>query len=332
MLSLFVTAVALANWGGSRATTQGSKGKKSGEMTIETFAASSPSKEYIYTGGRLIATEECSLSTSSSYRSFPGSSTTGGIQSNNTVSVTTTCDWTAVASSPDNFITITAGSSGSGNGTVTYSVAGNTASGAIPRTGTITISGPTVLIFTVYQGINFLDVALGDPFFEFIGKLSARQVTLGCGVGNYCPNDPVTREQMAVFILRARGEFNPPTPTSQRFLDVPPTSPFYAFIDRMAVLQITLGCGGGNYCPASTVTREQMAVFIIRALGELNPPTPATQRFDDVPPSSPFYNFIDRMAVLGITLGCSASPPLYCPTASVTRGQMAVFLVRAFNL
>jgi hypothetical protein len=115
-------------------------------------------------------------------------------------------------------------------------------------------------------------------------------------------------------------------------LDVPPTSPFYAFIDRMAVLQITLGCGGGNYCPASTVTREQMAVFIIRALGELNPPTPATQRFDDVPPSSPFYNFIDRMAVLGITLGCSASPPLYCPTASVTRGQMAVFLVRAFNL
>jgi hypothetical protein len=187
-----------------------------------------------------------------------------------------------------------------------------------------------VLTFTVYQGINFLDVPLDGPFFEFIGKLSARGVTAGCVGGNYCPSEPVTREQMAAFIIRARGEFNPPNPEVQRFLDVPPTNLFYAFIDRMAVLEITLGCGGGNYCPASTVTREQMAAFIIRALGEFNPPTPATQRFDDVPPSNLFYNFIDRMAALGITSGCT--PTTYCPTDPVTREQMAVFLVRAFNL
>jgi len=52
----------------------------------------------------------------------------------------------------------------------------------------------------------------------------------------------------------------------------------------------------------------------------------------DVPPSNAFYNFIDRMAVLNITLGCSANPPMYCPADSVTRGQMAAFLVRAFAL
>jgi hypothetical protein len=75
-----------------------------------------------------------------------------------------------------------------------------------------------------------------------------------------------------------------------------------------------------------------MAALIIKALGEFNPPTPATQRFADVPPSNIFYNFIDRFAALGITQGCATSPPRFCPTDPVTRGQMAVFLTRAFDL
>jgi hypothetical protein len=54
-------------------------------------------------------------------------------------------------------------------------------------------------------------------------------------------------------------------PESQRYLDVPPSSTFYRFIDRLAVLGITNGCGGGNYCPTMTVTRGQMAAFLVRA-------------------------------------------------------------------
>jgi hypothetical protein len=75
-----------------------------------------------------------------------------------------------------------------------------------------------------------------------------------------------------------------------------------------------------------------MAAFIIRALGEFNPPTPPSQRFNDVPPTNVFYTFIDRMAVLNITLGCTPDHLLYCPNDSVNRAQMAAFLVRAFNL
>jgi hypothetical protein len=224
------------------------------------------------------------------------------------------------------WITITDGS-GAGNGTVSYSVGAN--AGSSIRNGTVTIGGQT---FTVYQGMSFADVPLNNPFYNEIGKLSARSVTLGCGSGNFCPNDPVTREQMAAFIMRALGEFNPPTPATQRFNDVPPTNLFYNFIDRLAALNITLGCGGGNYCPTNPVLREQMAAFILRALGESNPPNPSSQRFNDVPPSNQFYNSVDRMAVLNITQGCSASPPMYCPASTVTRGQMAAFLVRAFNL
>jgi hypothetical protein len=236
------------------------------------------------------------------------------------------CNWTAVSNDPT-IVTITSGASGFGNGTVTFSVAAN--SNTTNRQGTITVAGQ---IYTVLEGAAFLDVPSNNPFYNEIGTLSAYGVTVGCGNGNYCPNDPVLREQMAAFIIRALGDFDPAAPAQQRFNDVPPSNVFYAFIEEMAQRQITLGCGGGNYCPAQPVLREQMAAFIIRALGEFSPPTPPSQRFNDVPPSNVFYNFIDRMAVLQITLGCTPDHSLYCPGDSVTRAQMAAFLVRAFQL
>src|ERR1041384_5984582 len=79
------------------------------------------------------------------------------------------------------------------------------------------------------------------------------------------PAAPGLPEQMAPFIIPALGEFDPPAPPTQRFLDVPSSNVFYNFIDRMAVLNITLGCGGGNYCPSQSVTRGQMAAFLVRA-------------------------------------------------------------------
>jgi hypothetical protein len=190
---------------------------------------------------------------------------------------------------------------------------------------------------TVLQGAAFLDILTDYLFYDAIGKISAHGITLGCGGGNYCPESPVTREQMAAFIIRALGVPNPPPPSQQRFADVPPSNIFYAFIEEMAARGIAVGCGANEqgqpiYCPSDPVTREQMAAFLVRALGEFNPPTPTSQRFNDVPASNIFYSFIDRMAVLEITFGCSSNPPLYCPSANVTRGQMAAFLVRAFGL
>jgi hypothetical protein len=208
---------------------------------------------------------------------------------------------------------------------VTYSVAANAST--TPRSGTILIGS---IPFTVFQGAQFNDVPATHTFYTEIGKLSARGVTLGCGGGNFCPDDPVTRQQMAALIIRALGQPQPPQPSSQRFLDVLPGNPFYSFIDELFLRQITLGCGGGNYCPGDPVLRDQMAAFIMRALGEYVPPQPQTQRFQDVPPSNPFYAFIDLLAQRQITLGCSVTN--YCPTQVVTRSQMAAFLVRAFNL
>lgn len=267
---------------------------------------------------------ECISILNKTEESFAANGGTGTIQ----VGMPAGCGW-SVDTFNSSFITITGGASGTGNGTVTYTVAPHT--GTNRRTGVIAVAG---IAFTVFQGQAFNDVPVGTPFYNEIGKLAARNVSSGCGSGNYCPNDPVTREQMAAFIIRSLGDFNPQFPAQQRFNDVPPSSSFYSFVEQMAVRQITFGCSTTPplYCPSDTVTREQMAAFLIKAKGEFNPPTPPNQRFNDVPPSNPFYRFIDRMAVLGITSGCSANPPLYCPSATVTRGQMAVFLVKAFNL
>ena len=116
-----------------------------------------------------------------------------------------------------------------------------------------------------FDAAPFGDVPCSHTFATWIQELAVRGITTGCGGGNYCPGSPITREQMSAFILRALGEFSPPPPSMQRFLDVPPTSPFYAFIDRLAALGITAGCGGGNYCPGRPVTRAEMAVFLVSA-------------------------------------------------------------------
>ncbi len=52
---------------------------------------------------------------------------------------------------------------------------------------------------------TFNDVPTNHPFFQFIEALYASGITAGCGGGNYCPDNPVTRGQMAVFLAKALG-------------------------------------------------------------------------------------------------------------------------------
>ena len=201
------------------------------------------------------------------------------------------------------------------------------------------IHGPGGKVIATEERLVFTDVAEVSDFYDDIYRIAARGVTVGClpNPPKFCPDDSVTREQMAAFIMRALGEYSPPPPPSQRFNDVPPANVFYNFIDRMAVLGITVGCGNGNYCPGSPVLHQEMAAFIMRARGEFNPPPPTQQRFNDVPISGPnaniFAAFIERMWFFDIWhgQGCPGTNN-YCPAAPVTRRQMAHILVRAFGI
>ena len=115
----------------------------------------------------------------------------------------------------------------------------------------------------------FNDVPETSPFCRFIEELSNRGVVGGCGAGNYCPASPVTREQMAIFVLRTLDPALSPAPCAapNMFADVPETSPFCRWIEELATRGVVSGCGAGNYCPTSSVTRDQMGVFISVTFG-----------------------------------------------------------------
>ncbi len=114
----------------------------------------------------------------------------------------------------------------------------------------------------------FNDVPASNPFCRFIEELSRRGVVSGCGGGNYCPQAAVTREQMSVFVLRTLDPtLDPPACTTPVFADVPASSGFCKWIEELVRRGVVTGCGGGNYCPGSPVTREQMGVFISVTFG-----------------------------------------------------------------
>ena len=114
----------------------------------------------------------------------------------------------------------------------------------------------------------FADVPASSPFCRWIEELARRGVVSGCGGGNYCPASSVTREQMAVFVLRMLDPaLNPPACGVPVYNDVPATSAFCRWIEELTRRGVVTGCGGGNYCPTSPVTRAQMAVFIVVTFG-----------------------------------------------------------------
>ena len=169
---------------------------------------------------------------------------------------------------------------------------------------------------TVYP--PFADIS-SSQFKIDILWLYASGITSGCSPTLFCPDDSVTRGQMAAFLDRAL--HLPPT-TKDYFTDHE-SSMFEASINRLAAARITTGCTATTFCPTATVKRDQMASFLARAFAL---PATATDFFTDDAGSIHEVN-INRLAASGITTGCSATK--YCPSAEVTRGQMAAFLHRA---
>jgi hypothetical protein len=114
----------------------------------------------------------------------------------------------------------------------------------------------------------FTDVPISSPFCKFIKELAARGVVGGCAPSTYCPTDPVTRAQMAIFTLRTLDPaLNPPACGTPVFADVPASNAFCRWIEELARRGIVTGCGGGNYCPNDSTTRDQMGVFLSLTFG-----------------------------------------------------------------
>ncbi|MFZ0627162.1 MAG: S-layer homology domain-containing protein, partial [Acidimicrobiia bacterium] len=172
----------------------------------------------------------------------------------------------------------------------------------------------------------------GNIFENAIEWLAGKGITQGCNPPantHYCPNDPVTRGQMAVFLVRAFGYSD--NGGGNLFID--DNGLFYEnSADRLFTAGVTVGCNpptNNKYCGEKNVTRGQMAAFLARAFNL--PAYSGPDRFTD-DNGNIFEGAIERLAQAGITLGCN--PPAntkYCPNDNVTRGQMAAFLKRAFG-
>lgn len=165
-----------------------------------------------------------------------------------------------------------------------------------------------------------------------IEAIYSADVTDGCDARGirYCPDKPISRAEVAVFLSRAIG-LSPSTidhfgdDDGHRFEDA---------INKLADAEITLGCNPPQYdefCPDRGLTRAEMATIIVRAFPEQVAADGPDQFGDD--DNSVHQSNINRIAEAGVTLGCN--PPdndRYCPRDQVTRAQMATFLSRILGL
>jgi hypothetical protein len=174
---------------------------------------------------------------------------------------------------------------------------------------------------------RFADVDVDGPHGRAIDWLADRGVTRGCEAGRFCPDQAVTRGQMAAFLHRFVPDL-PVTADPAGFADVTPGGPFADDIAWLVGTGLTRGCNGASFCPDQQVSRGQMAAFLYRVFAA--GPLAGDAGFTDVPSGSPFGTEIAWLAETGISNGCGTGA--FCPDAPVTRGQMASFLYRAGGL
>jgi hypothetical protein len=164
------------------------------------------------------------------------------------------------------------------------------------------------------------------------------------GVPCFLPNASITRGQAAKIIAGAAGYSDIIPANQQSFVDVPPSSTFWVYVERVHMHGVISGypCGGAGepcpgtyYRPGANLTRGQLAKIATIAAGFNE--TPTGQSFVDVPPSNAFYVYVERAHIHNIISGypCGGSgepcPGVYFrPGPNVTRGQASKIVAGTF--
>lgn len=169
---------------------------------------------------------------------------------------------------------------------------------------------------------SFKDVPTSHPFFEEIEHLFVAKIIEGDSTGNFNPTSEVTRGQLAKMLVNAL-TLTADSKDYNSFKDVPSSHMFYEPISILSALNIAQGTTVETFNPDATVTREQAALFISRAIQISG--TNSTQ-FEDVTTNT---RAIDALYNAGITNGTSKTT--FTPEKSVTRGEFAALLSRAMT-
>ena len=200
------------------------------------------------------------------------------------------------------------------------------ASAAVLVASTLAFSSPAVA-----QTQPFTDTSSDSYYSDAVAALADNGIFDGteCAEGMLCPEASIDRKTMAVWTVRALDGQDPTQTSGDRFTDVDANSFHAPFIERMAELGVTSGCGDGSaFCPHDTVNRAQMAVFLTRGFNLDPGPDPG---FSDVAADAWYYDHAAALAASGITAGCGDGTT-FCPRRDTSRAQMATFLARALGL
>lgn len=166
-----------------------------------------------------------------------------------------------------------------------------------------------------------------------LGDQSDIDVFAGTGCADsdeLCPQEPLRRWEMAVWLVRVIDRADPAAISSSVYADIDPSAWWAPHTERLVELGIVTACATDplRFCPGAPIDRGQMAAILVRAFD-----IPPAERawFVDVPTEHPHSDAIDRLAGWAVTEGCQTDPARYCPDSNVTRGQMATFLARTLR-
>ena len=162
---------------------------------------------------------------------------------------------------------------------------------------------------------------------ENIQAIYYQWITEGCGDGRFCPSRTVTRAQMAAFLHRA--VYGPEEVSEPPVLSDVASDAWYRTFALWAVKHDVIRAPGGRFDPGGAVSRADMAEMLV-AVFNISVPDRAQGLFDDTTGlSDAAVRAIEGIRAAGVTAGCATEPLRYCPDRTVTRAQMASFLIRA---
>ncbi|HYO48840.1 MAG TPA: LamG-like jellyroll fold domain-containing protein [Chloroflexia bacterium] len=199
---------------------------------------------------------------------------------------------------------------------------------------------------------SFTDVPPSNTFYDAITYLASIDVVSGYSDNTFRPNNNVTRGQASKMIANAVGLYDTVSGTQQTFQDVPPTNPFWVYIERMAARGYANGypCGGpGEPCDSqnrpyfrwgNNVTRNQLAKILVLA-NQYELVAPDDPHFQDVPANNAFYSYVETAYQKGLIAGYPCGTNVYEPCvapdnkpyfrggANATRGQLSKMVMLA---
>ncbi|MBS2020483.1 MAG: S-layer homology domain-containing protein [Deltaproteobacteria bacterium] len=194
------------------------------------------------------------------------------------------------------------------------------------------------------SGQIYDDVPLGRADAAYVNLLQEKAITDGTSVTppRFSPDAPLTRGQMAVFIVRAKNLALPnpagglrggspdnfDAPDTPYFSDVPRDHIFFKHVQKLRELGITTGYPDGRYGPDDPIPQWQMSVFLTRAFYGEAFTSPASPYFGDVPSSHLAFKYAQKSAEDGVECGCGGGT--LCADATITRGRMATQITRRF--